>query len=278
MFIRKLTAVLALLTGLAVPPIAAGQQVSGSKSPWFIGIDAGTGIRTKMGHSETFAADDCSAAEACEPQPGGMWDYSAGAGSGWSLAAMGGYQWRMVRLELSAARQSSVLNQSFVNIKVNKSPTANPPLLYGNAFVGKQGQLNTMRAVLSVFYVSTAGKATGFAGGGLGLSRTRVTDVLYDSPDSCIPGVACYEPITRHVVSGRPKLQELGLSQHLSAGVEYDIGSQVLMGIKFTYSRFSKVRQTILYETRPDIGFADATISGIRDIAVVLTLRYAFGL
>ena len=248
-------------------------QISYGASQWYIGIDAGTGLRSEMRHTDMFVSDSCAGSGVCELQTGGRWNYSLNVPRSWTMQLNGGYEMSKVRLELAVERQSSVMDQSFTT----HAPSQNSNIvLPANYRIERMGELKTSSVILGAYYVIRREKAAAYLGGGLGLTQSIVADVLYDDPDSCTPGQICHRVPISHKMSGHEELRDMGLSQHLSAGLDYDIGNQFLIGLKLTYRRLADVHQTVDYEFRPDIGSADTTIGGIYSLSAVFSLKYLF--
>ena len=268
----------AWLIVLLVPVAAVNAQASSETSQWYIGIAAGTGVLAKMQHADMYVGNSCNVSADCEPKPGGRWNYSLEIPYSWSLQLTGGYQMRKVRFELSAVRQSSAMRKTYMTFTPHNNASSNPlGEFYGlNHSVGRVGELNTSSAILGAYYVYRLGNGTVYLGGGLGLTKSIVTDALYDDPDSCIPGEICNNRITTIKMSGHVDLRDIGLSQHISTGLDRRISNQVSIGLKVTYSRFAEVLQNVNYEFRTDRLSAETTISGINSLSAVFNLKYSF--
>lgn len=118
------------------------------------------------------------------------------------------------------------------------------------------GRHSANSVILGAYYAISRGNAAVYFGGGLGLTRSNVSDALSDG----------------HTVQ-----QDFKLSQHISAGIDRQVANKVLIGLKLTYSRFADAMQTGDHMLSPETRSAETiTFKEISDVSLAVSAKYLF--
>lgn len=265
-----------------ISPKADAQRVKNGPLQWYVGINGATGFKMNMWHDDTFLVRTCwETAVTCEPRAEGNWSYASDKGTERFLSLAAGVQFRAIRIELSAVRQSTIMRQSFsdgtqietLSRGIGRSRTRN-----GITWGGTNGEFMAQSLILSASYVFSWRRVSAFGGGGLGYTGISATGSVSDRGDTCLLDLNCrLEPST--VDDARiDRLQGPRTSIHLLAGAEYHIGRGVHAGLKSVYSRFANTVQTFEFSDTPERQSINLEVKGIYSLSLAASLRYSFRL
>lgn len=263
-------------------PKAGAQRVNNGPLQWYVRISGASGFKMNMRHDDTFLVRTCwETAVTCEPRKAGNWSYASDKGTERFLSLAAGVQFRAIRIELSAARQSTRMNQRFsddtqietLSRGIGRSQTGN-----GITSGRTNGEFMAQSLILSASYVFSKGKVSAFAGGGLGYTAITAKGSVSDEGRTCLLDLNC-RLVTNTVDDAIiDRLQGPRASVHLLAGVEYHIGGGVHAGLRSMYSRFANTVQTFEYSDTPEMDQVDLEIKGTNSLSLAASLRYSFRL
>ena len=218
--------------------------------------------------------------------PGGKpdgfrWHYVVETESGQAFQAAVGRMFKSGgRLELRYDRRNAPLEHG----------EKNSAYLYGDPIKGREteivgtptwgiGDLLTDTLSLNVYYgVPIAdGKIAPYLGVGVGLSRAEATDVYFESQYTGTaepggPAPETFNNLQNVDVSG------VASTQILSAGVDFRLTNETLVGLKYVYAAVDDIEQEDLYQTHPKPGFTSVTkFSGMNHWSIGVEVKYLLG-
>ena len=261
-------------------PKAGAQRVNNGPLQWYVGISGASGFKMNMRHDDTFLVRTCwETAVTCEPRKAGNWSYSSSKVADRFVSFAAGVQFRAIRIELSAARQSTGMLQQFLK-DVQMEPLSRG-IVRTQSQTGPgrfNGNFTAQSLILSSSYVFSKGRVSVFAGGGLGYTDVTAKSSVDDWGRTCLLDINCrLEPSTIDDAS-IDRLQGPRMSIHLVAGAEYHIGRGVHVGLKSVYSRFANTVQTFEFSDTPERHPIDLEVKGMYSLSLAASLRYSFRL
>ena len=218
--------------------------------------------------------------------PGGKpdgfrWHYIVETESGEAFQAAVGRMFKSGgRLELRYDRRNAALELG------EKKST----FLFGDPIKGKEtdivgqyswdiGDLLTDTLALNVYYgVPVAdGKITPYLGVGVGVSHAKATAVYFESQftGAAEPGGPAPETLNN--------LQNVDVAdtvstQMISAGVDFRLADEMLVGLKYAYAAVDDIEKEDLYQSHPKPGFTSFTkFSGMNHWSIGVEIKYLLG-
>ncbi len=272
-----------LVAGAAVLAASADEM---KKDRWYFSVGAGADnlpVMEQNGRNRDIALyphRDFSNLPDGKPK-GYRWLYDLETDPGYLVQAVVGRMFKSGgRLELRYSRRSASLEQNFNSISY----------LYGETIQYKDidiqsnsqssvGGLETDTLALNVYYgVPVAGgKITPYLGGGIGLSFVKIRDLYYESnftgtqpPDA--PPLETFNGLQDADLNGTAP------TQILSAGVDYRLTNETLIGLKWTYAVVDDIEKEAYYQKHPIIGLTNITrFSGMNHWSIGIEVKYLLG-
>ncbi len=253
---------------------------------WYFSAGAGLNLTATLDQSgysyDDVAYPDLDYSHLPGGQPDGFrWHYVVETESGQAFQAAVGRMFKSGgRLELRYDRRNAALEHG------EKKST----YLYGDPIKGREteivgtpkwgiGDLLTDTLSLNAYYgVPVADeKITPYLGLGVGLSRATATDVYFESQyaGTAEPGGPAPETFNN--------LQDVDVSgvastQIFSAGFDFQLTNETLVGLKYAYVAVDDIEQEDLYQIHPKPGFTSVTrFSGMSHWSIGIEVKYLLG-
>ena len=252
---------------------------------WYIAAGAGAdwaSLTKQSGHNldtTCYPDDDCS--DLPDGMPSGyrwFYDLDPSIGSAFELSV--GRMFHNFRLELSATRRGSDIEQQFRSVSYLDG-SATTPLLgssYESSATARVDDLTTRTLSANVYYDFPLARSriTPYVGAGLGVSFVELSGVHYHSRYSCTGVGQCVMP-ERYNSRQDVDMSDTVLSAHLHAGADYRLNDRFLLGLKLSYSMMDDFSSRDGYSQHVVPGMTGFTeISGTNHWSLMLNAKYLF--
>ena len=243
--------------GLGVCSIAvAGQDAAAGESDiggpggagWYVSLAAGANASSDLKQAGRNRDDTCYPDDDCRHLAGGRptgyrWFYDLHAASGTAVELAVGRFFGDTRIEVGLTQRRSAVAQAFAGITYLDGSPLVPATdsAYESMSNASTDDLTVRSLSVNVYRdFPLAYGITPYLGAGLGMSSAELSGIHYEGRYRCRPAVSCDNPGQydglQHI-----DLSDIVPSGHVHAGVDVDLGSGILIGLKLSYNRVSDI-------------------------------------